>query len=397
MTEKKRVAYFYGGKSVEHDVSVLSAIQAFNALDQSKYEGVLVYIDYDGEWWVGDALSKKENYHFTKTTKAKLLTKVELSIGSSNKGVLKTVPQGLFSKSKEIEFDVALLAFHGTGGEDGKFQGLMESANIAYTGTRVLASSVCMNKALTKVVLRTKGVNVLPDIVINRPEAKEGFLDITAITKDVDVKYPVIVKPCNLGSSVGVSKAYNIKELNTGLLNVFKIDNAAIVEPYIENLEEYNVSVSKAFGEGVKVSVIERPLKEGDFLNFKDKYLSGGDMATKLSSSCGDGMADLSRVINPPELSEDQTKFIKESAIKAFNAIGLNGAPRIDFLMNKDTGELYLCEINTIPGSFAFYLWEHDKINFTKLTTGLIEEALKEKKDRIVDSFDPNATIFKQK
>ncbi|OPZ76107.1 MAG: D-alanine--D-alanine ligase A [Alphaproteobacteria bacterium ADurb.Bin438] len=365
-------------------------------MDQNEYDSFLVYVDTDGAWWIGDALSNKANYHFSSDDKKKLLKRVELSVGRASKGALRILPSNVFSKPKEIHFDIALLAFHGTGGEDGKFQGLMETAGFAYTGTRVMASSVCMNKALTKAILRAKGVSVLPEIVLNRPISKTDFLDITALTENIEVKYPVIVKPCNLGSSVGVSKAYDLKELNSALLNIFKLDETAIIEPYIENLEEYNISVTKAFGE-VQVSAIERPLKKGDFLHFKDKYLSGGNMATKLASSHGEGMADLSRVINPPELTETQNNIIKEGAIKAFNAINCNGAPRIDFLMNKNNGEIYLCEINTIPGSFAFYLWEHEKINFTKLLSGLIEEAIFERYSRPTSHFDMNATIFKQK
>ena len=395
MQQKKVVAIFYGGKSVEHDVSVLSALQAFNALDQNEYDSFLVYVDLNGKWWIGDALSDRRNYHFSEDDKKRLLHQVEFCIGTGSKGVLRTVGS-FMHKSREIYFDVAFMAFHGTSGEDGKFQGLMESAGYAYTGTRVMASSVCMNKALAKSILRTAGVKVLPEIIVKCPKKENDFLNIDAVTESLDVKYPAFVKPCNLGSSVGIAKAVNDKELKAALLNVFRMDDTAIIEPYIEKLEEYNISVTKAFGD-LKVSAIERPIKKGEFLEFKDKYLAGGNMAAKLANPSGEGMADLSRVINPPELTEAQRNQIIDDAKKAFTAINCSGAPRIDFLMNKETGDIYLCELNTIPGSFAFYLWEQEKISFTKLLSALVEEALFLKAAEPACHFDMNATIFKHK
>lgn len=382
---KNTIAVVFGGESVEHDVSILTGLQFIEALDPDRYIALPIYVAADGSWWTGDALLKRSNYPFEKDGRQNL-TSVSLSIGRNN-----TFGPAFFAekksilgspKTKIIPFDLLVPAIHGSGGEDGVLQGLLESAGVPYVGCGVLASAATINKDFTKNTIAAFGIPVLPHIMVHRPVMgehtnKETVQDRLG-TEMQGHNYPFFVKPRQLGSSVGVEKVDNIDELLAALINAFRLDSAAIIEPFVPNLVEYNVAVTKAFGE-LRASAIERPHQENEFLSFADKYMAGGQGGPKLDKAPSEGMASLRRDINPDDLPREKSANIRSYAAEAFNALELAGSVRIDFLSDAETGEIWLNEINTIPGSFSYFLWQQaePEVSFTELTTALIEEGLR--------------------
>ena len=376
---KSRVAVFFGGRSPEHDVSIVTGLQALEALDQDRYSSFPVYVATDGKWFIGDALRQRVNY-LPKEATLKALESVTLDLWPNVDGrgrLLPTKPGGMFSKPKPVEFDVALLAFHGLFGEDGRMQSLFEVANVPYTGMRTLASSVCMDKSATKSLLAGHGIALLPDVVIARPAS-----GLMPPAKEVEeqlrpLSFPVIVKPLHLGSSIGVSRAGSVDEVRGALSIIFRLDTHAIIEPFVENLIEYNVAVRNGPG-GVRTSAIERPKSERDLLDFKAKYLSGGSgtKGSKQPGAISHGMLSLTREINP-SIDEAISESVHSWAKTCFKAVYGTGAPRIDFLCNSKTGELWLNEVNPCPGSFGYFLWEAalEPLLFAELLSALIDEA----------------------
>jgi D-alanine-D-alanine ligase len=346
------------------------------ALDQSRFEAFVVYVTPQGDWLVGPGLEDRRNYLPDAALRAKL-SEVTLDIASGGIGRLLPRKTGLFSRRPPVEFDVALLAFHGLGGEDGQFQGLFEVANIPYTGMRTPASAVLMDKVATKRMLAGTGIPLLKHALIERPEA--GLPPASALAAPLaEIGFPCCVKPVHLGSSIGVGKADNIEEVRALLAAIFRLDTQALVEPFVPNLVEYNVSVAR-FGGQPRCSAIERPKRVEDLLDFRQKYLSGGGKdktGGKNLMQPSEGMLSLTREINPV-LTGQQAPDIRRWALAAFEAVGGTGAPRIDFLCNDATGEIWLNEVNPCPGSFAFYLWEaaEGPLGFTALLSALIDEA----------------------
>lgn len=406
--DKINVAVFFGGKSFEHDVSILTGLEACYALDTDKYNVIPVYVDLQNKFWTGDALLDKNFYPLNNLGK-KLISSAKIMVGE-DKPTLQIQKQKMFIKSTEkIIFDVALLAFHGEYGENGPIQGLCEIANIPYTGCRTLSAAMCINKSIAKTIVSSVGVPVLDEIVIKRP-IKNEFFDINDFTEQMQFKFPVIVKPVALGSSIGVSKANNKDELNVSVLQVFALGDDVLVEPFVENLEEYNISITKAINGKIKYSIIEHPLKKNaEFLGFVEKYMSssGGKCGCKkvgsklMSSSKKSGLISLTRDFSPKELSDKQKEQIKEWAINAFEALECNGIVRIDFMHNSKTKDFYFTEANTIPGSFAYYLWEASEpsYTYTDLMTSLINEAFELNKNRKGDIIlsSSKSKIFKEK
>lgn len=403
-TTKKRVAVFFGGRSPEHDVSVVSGLQAMNAIDQTRYAPFPVYIAPDGEWLVGQLLRDRANYMLDASA-LKQVTPVTIDVRADRKGVLIPKKSGLFGGAKPIEFDVALPVFHGLIGEDGNIQGLFELANIPYTGMRTKASSILMDKVSTKHFLRALDIPYLPYAVIKRPE--EGYL----IPEDrleallAPLTYPCIIKPSHLGSSIGVAKVRDAHEAKACLPAVFEYDPVAIAEPFVENLIEYNVSVSKCFdGKTIVTSAIERPKAKDELLDFKQKYLSGGGTkgakgGTKTPGQSSEGMLSLTREINPP-LPKETENNIRTWANRLFDALDGAGAPRIDFIGNAKTGQIWMNEVNPCPGSLGYFLWEAapQPHLFTDYLTALIEEAFAENRKLALprDPVPKDARLFKR-
>lgn len=396
---KKTVAVFFGGRSPEHDVSIITGLQALKALDSTKFEGFPVYLAPNGEWFVGPELLNTANYMLTQETINKLQA-VNLDFGHSNIGKLLVKNKSFFGSVKSINFDIALLAVHGIHGEDGQLPAIMEMANIPYTGLRHFGATLLMNKLATKQVLQAINIPVLPSQTIFRPN--NGLvIDFDQLQQlAANIAFPVCVKPCNLGSSIGVAKVNNVIELSEVLPLIFKYDYLALVEPFVENLIEYNISVGKINGITV-TSAIEQPKFVSDLLDFKQKYASGGGKSgSKRFDSVSSGMLSLTRELNP-KLTETIEHNLHNWAKLAFNSVYGAGFPRIDFLCNSKTEQVWLNEINPCPGSFGFYLWEasnNNSVLFTELLNILLEEAeiLHKKQQLPIDPTPIDARLFKR-
>lgn len=380
---KTRVAVFFGGRSPEHDVSIVTGLQAMEALDQDRFAPFPVYVALDGRWLTGEELRRRSTYaqKLPGENSSKTFESVSLDVfpNVDGRGRLLPLKQGMFSKPKPIEFDVALLAFHGLFGEDGRMQGLLELSNIPYTGMRTLASSVLMDKAATKRILSNTGISMLPDAVLARPAngLLPGSEEIES--KLAHLNYPLIVKPAHLGSSIGVARAVNLEDVRGALSTIFRLDTHAIVEPFVENLVEYNVAVRRTSKGEALTSAIERPKGQGELLDFKDKYMRGGSKSKsggKQPGAISQGMLSLTREIHPP-LDGVLEQTLRHWATQCYDIVYGTGAPRIDFLCNSKTGELWLNEVNPCPGSFGYFLWEaaQQPLLFSELLSALIDEA----------------------
>ncbi len=397
---KTRVAVFFGGRSPEHDVSIVTGLQAMEALDGERFSSFPVYVATEGTWLTGEALRDRRNY-LPKDSVLKSLEAVTIDTSPTVEGRGRLLPTrgGLFSKPKPIEFDVALLALHGLAGEDGRMQGLFEIANVPYTGMRPLASSILMDKAVTKRMLAGTGISLLPSVVVARPHT--GLLPEAAeLSRQIaTLAFPMIAKPLHLGSSIGVTRAGSIEELRGGLSTIFRLDTHAILEPFVEHLVEYNVAVRNG-PSGVETSAIEQPKSTSELLDFKQKYLAGGGSKGKSGKQPGaisQGMLSLTRELNPSLPAEFESR-LRQWAVECYTAVYGTGAPRIDFLCNSQTQELWLNEVNPCPGSFGYFLWEASKkpLLFTELLTALIDEAFTAQKSIQLppDPTHPEARLF---
>lgn len=382
MTDKKIVAVIFGGRSVEHDVSVLTGLQFLEALNPTLYIGLPIYVDPLGGWWTGSALTRRSHYPIT-DDHYKALTAVQLDLATTASGRPRLIARkkGFFGdKALNISFDIMVPAIHGSNGEDGTLQGLLEFAGVAYTGCRLMGSALTMDKIAAKSWARQHSLPVLPELMLSRPKSGQ-YLDEDGLKEDIKTAlagfaYPYCVKPCNLGSSVGVSKADDFDGLMAALIQVFRMDSEAMIEPFVPNLMEYNIAVRRDDQSKVQTSAIECPTSEGDLLDFKNKYLSGDKGGPKLDTAPSEGMASLNRTLNPQELSKDQEKIIRNTASILFDGMKLAGSVRIDFLCDSKSGEIWFNEVNTIPGSFAYFLWEgaEPPVGFLELTGNMIEE-----------------------
>jgi len=404
MSGKKVIAVVFGGRSVEHDVSILTGLQFIEALDPTKYDGLPVYVDALGQWWTGDLLRNRAKYPVTPSEAGLQQIHLDLAAPASDRPRFTTRQKGMLGeKTAVIEFDLIVPAIHGSNGEDGTLQGLLEFAGIPFAGCRTLGAAATMNKEFAKATARQHSLNVLTELTVTKPD-KGTFLDPDTLGKSLnaavgETPFPLIVKPSNLGSSVGVSKADDMDGLVAALMAVFRLDKSAIVEPFVPNLVEYNVAVRRAAAGDIQTSAIERPLSKSDVLDFKNKYLAGGAPGgPKLNTGPSEGMASLNRVLNPDELSDEQEEQIRATSAAIFDALDLAGSVRIDFLCDSDTGELWFNEANTIPGSFAYFLWEaaEQPIRFLSLTGDMIEEGFKLSNARLgaTDAASGGATIF---
>ncbi len=367
--QQNNLVIAFGGVSPEHEVSVLTAIQAASALKDTKWNPIALYITKSGQWLTGSHLLDLESYKDLKQSQEKGIP-CHFTISDTGKTELIARPGGLFSRDSRIPADVLLCAFHGSDGENGAFQGLCETMNIPYTGSGVTASAIGMDKRLAKELCRQHGIPVVDDIRITEENWVENKQDL--IEKCESVGYPLYVKPVALGSSIGVHRVENRSELDDAVEESFRYDSGLLVEKAVHPLTEINCSVL-GDEDHFRTSVCEQPLGKEELLSFEDKYMSGEGEAK--------GMASASRKI-PAPVSSEKTEEIRNLAGNIFSILGCAGVARLDFLMNSDTGEIFFNEINTIPGSFSFYLWEATEIGFDTLLEELISVAQKRHKKK---------------
>lgn len=382
---KIKVAVLFGGKSTEHEISIISAIQAIGYLDENKYEVIPVYITKNNEMYTGEFVGMIESYTDIKGLLRR--SKRIIFVRDGEKVKILRYPSGFFSKGEMGTVDVFFPIVHGTNTEDGTLQGYIKMLGLPYVGCDVLSSAVGMDKYVMKTVLKDNGVPVLDCKVFTSKDYDENPENIVETVENT-FGYPVIVKPIDLGSSIGISKAKDRDGLYNSLENAFQFANKILVETAVQNLKEINCSVLGDYEEA-KASECEEPVNSDEILSFTDKYI--GDSSSKGAkggikggikggakggSKGSQGMATLKRKI-PAEITSEQREYIRELAVKAFKCLGCNGVSRIDFMMNKETGEIWLNEINTIPGSLSFYLWEPTGMPYPKLLDNMISLALK--------------------
>ena len=379
---KIRVGVFFGGKSVEHEVSVITALQACRSINTDKYEIIPIYITKNTEFYIGENIGKIEAY---KNIPA-LLKESSRVIPVGNNGTVELLhyPMKKFGSNVAATIDVALPAVHGTNVEDGALQGYLQTLGIPYAGCDVLSSALGMDKYMMKCVFADNGIPVLPGTVIDIKQYTHGQ-DAVLDLIESRTQYPVIVKPVNLGSSVGIRKAKDREDLEDALDYAFTFAIKVLVENAITELKEINCSVLGDY-EDAQASECEEPVANDEILSYQDKYVGG----TK-SQGGKSGMASLKRKI-PADITPEQREEVRTLAVKAFKALGCSGVSRIDFMLDKATGKIYLNEINTIPGSFAFYLWEAAGMKYPELLDRMIELAFKRERENksISFSFDTN-------
>lgn len=357
-----RVGVIYGGASVEHDVSIITALQAMDALS-ARHSVVPIYITRSGRWLTGDSLRDLHAYQSAEEPEAREILR-DLS-----GGLIRTAEGGRRSfgrRHEEPPIDVALPATHGTYGEDGSLQGLLELCGLPYVGSSVAASAIAMDKGTTKAVLRMRGLPTPEALQIQR-EQWEGDNSATVQAALDAFGLPVYVKPLSLGSSIGVSRCESRSDLAEGLELAFELDRTALIEASIEGATEVNCAVLGSPGDVLRTSVCEQPVTDNGLLSFSDKYLRGGKTQ---------GMKGAERII-PAPIGDEATERVKDLATQAFSAIGCAGVARVDFLIAED-GAIYVNELNTIPGSFSFYLWEPVGLTFPDLLDTLLHIAVSE-------------------
>ena len=394
---KIKVGVFFGGESCEHEISCITANQVLHALDSDKYEVIPVYIAKNRDLYTGDELFDLSNYYSLNELVSKL-KKISL-VKDGNKVYIKPVKSSLFEKKETI--DVAFLAVHGTNGEDGTLQGFMEMMKLPYTSCDVLGSAIGQDKAIMKEIFAYEGIPMVDWTYFYYDDYAKN--EASYLSRVAEIGYPVIIKPANLGSSIGIEVAHDEEEFKNKVKEVKEYDLKIVVEKLIKNLKEVNCSVMGSLFE-VKASPIEEVLKGDEILSFEDKYVgnakgSKGAKGAKVPQKGSKGMATTKRKV-PADLTDEATSYIKNVSLKVFKALNANGCVRIDFMIDRDTDKIYVNEINTIPGSLAFYLWNEEGIDFSKECDILIENALKRYriKEKMTFSFDTNIlSTFRRK
>jgi len=384
---KQRLAIIFGSRSCEHDVSIITGIQALNAVNLQKYEAEPVYIANDGQWYMGDALKDITFYRAFDPKKAVAVSPAgeggKLAFYRRPDGKLKILSRG---EAAHYTADVALLALHGMNGEDGSIQGMLDLFGVPYTSSGVLGSAVGMDKILMHKLFAGCGLPVLPAEGLTRAAwaaDREGILDML----EGGLNYPMYIKPANLGSSIGISRAENREGLANGLDVASAYDRRLLVEQGVKKLKEVNCSVL-GYGGYVRVSALEMPLTGDEFLTFDEKYLRDKKGESQ-------GMKSMGRII-PAPIPEETADRIRALSREVFELLDLKGVVRIDYMLDEDEDALYIGEVNTIPGSLAFCLWEHAEVNSAELIDEMVNCAIYAHEDRKASVFSYDSQILKR-
>lgn len=362
---RQRVGVIFGGRSVEHDVSIVTGHQVMEALGD-RHEIVPIYVTKEGRWLTSPALNDLDVYRTTRW--AELGEDAFIPPVAGYGGLYAS--GGRFRKGRRIPLDVVVPAIHGTYGEDGTLQGVLELADLPYVGSGMTGSAAGMDKVAMKACFQASGLPVVPHVLIWSAQVDR---DEGSVVEDVErtIGYPAFVKPTRLGSSVGIGKATDRATLKDALGIARSYDRRILVETAMDGCIEVNCSVIGSSARGTRASVCEQPVPWEEFLSFEDKYVRG-DKGAKAA-----GMAGQERRI-PAPISEALTKQVQDNALKAFQSIDASGVARIDSFVREETDETWVMEINTVPGSFSFYLWEATGkgMKFDQLMDELIDIAL---------------------
>lgn len=384
---KKQLGVIFGSRSCEREVAIISAVQLMHHVNREKYDLIPVYIAEDGCWYTGEALEKIETFRgFSPKTAGIRKVRLDLTAGSGALMATETTG-GLFQKEKTViaaRVDVFLVVMHGLNGEDGTLQGLLELANLPYTSTGVAGSAVAMDKIIMKQFFRGGGLPVLPGEWTSRRRF-EADPDGEIRRIGDSLGYPVFVKPANQGSSIGVSRADDPEELRDSLELAFEYDRRVLVEKGLNQPIELNCSVL-GYDDETEASPIEMPLTGEQFLDFHEKYLASGGSK---------GMASLHRVL-PAPIEDELKEKIQTLSRRIFTMLDCKGVVRIDYMFDRASGELYITEINAIPGSLSFYLWENAGLKYSALIDRMVDCAEKAHGDRNAVTYAYSSNILSQ-
>lgn len=386
---KIKVGVLFGGKSVEHEVSIISALQACQSFDREKYDIIPIYMTKQNTFYIGEAVGNIESYRDGIPALLSRSQQVRLT-GDNGRLLLERWPMKKFGNNILDTVDVVFPIVHGTNVEDGALQGYLKTLGVPFVGCDVLASAVGMDKYVMKTIWKDNGLPVLPCL---RTDHKHYLQNSDAFLEkaEASIGYPVIVKPINLGSSVGIRKALNREELADALDYAFQFAARVLVEKAVENLKEINCSVIGDY-ESADASECEEPVSHDRILTYEEKYLSSeGGKQSGAKSGGSEGMASLSRKI-PADITPEERERVRSLAVEAYQALDCCGLSRIDFMMDAVSREIWINEINTIPGSLAFYLWEPVGVPYKEVLTRMINLALKRERENseISYSFDTN-------
>ncbi len=378
---KPTLAVFFGGMSVEHEISVISAVQAMRSVSRDKYDLLPLYITKEGDFYTGENLTDIGEY---KNLPGLLAACTKVYITKEDGVSVYPAVTGRFKKREPLaKIDFAFPVVHGTNCEDGTLQGFFELLGLPYAGCDVLASAVGMDKVVFKSVLQSAGLPVLPCVSFY---AKKWIADKAALTQRIkdEIGFPLIVKPANLGSSVGISKVESPELLEQAVSLAMSFANKILIEHAVTSLREINCAVLGDADE-CRASECEEPVMSGGILSYTDKYVSKGGGSSK-------GMSGLKRKL-PADISGEKRAEIQKTACRAFQAAGCCGVARIDFLMDTaDDNRVYVNEINTLPGSLSFYLWEATGLKYPELIDRLVELGYKRarNKNNLMFTYDTN-------
>ncbi|MFZ3301275.1 MAG: hypothetical protein WA152_01005 [Microgenomates group bacterium] len=354
----KNVIILFGGVSPEHEVSIITGLQVIDKIDRSKFTTFAIKLTQDGLFKYYERLFWMQDY-------SKIKPK-SINFGRDNKGAFFKIA-GIFGK--KVYIDIAYLAFHGGLGESGQIQGLLETLQVPYTSSNTEGSAIAMNKVLTKEVLESYQIKTVPWVRAFSTDIRHN-LDKTVSTVISKLGLPIIIKPSHLGSSIAINVAKTKADLKKYLLEASQVDSEILIEKFMTNFVEYNISVRK-IGDEVEVSEIEKPLSKDEILSFADKYQRGGK---KMG-----GMASLNREL-PAKINSKLKNKIEDVAKKSFALIRAKGVLRIDFMYANN--EIYVTEINPIPGAMSFFLWEACGISFKNQITDLLNQAVLDEENR---------------
>lgn len=374
---------------------MITALQAAAAMDRTRFFPIALYLAKNGNWYSGEELLDVEGYSDLSSLLQRA-TRVDLLPGGASRLVVREAEGSGFLKRhrRSWTIEVAFLGLHGGAGENGGMQGLCDLFDVAYTGSGVLGSALAMDKVRSKEFCSRRGIPVVEYLSIR--EADWAHDEDRWLEKiDTWAAGPVVVKPVSLGSSIGIRRVEDREDLDAAIEEAFRYDETIIVERAVHPLREINCSVLGDEDEA-RASLLEEPVSRLDVLSFEEKYMRGGEsgkgpLSGHKGGNSGQGMASLDRVI-PAPLTDEQTESIRTMAVQIFQMLGCAGVARIDFLMNGDTGEFFFNEINTIPGSLSYYLWEPTGVTFQDLVHRLIEIAQHRHAERInrIRSYDVN-------
>ena len=379
---KIKIGVFFGGNSVEHEVSVITALQAIENIDRNKYDIVPIYITKENKMYCGNFIGDITQY---KNIDNLLHISSQVTLAQrGNKVILLKCNKKFYETSVYDYIDIAFPIVHGTNVEDGTLQGYLKMFNIPYVGSDVISSACGMDKYVCKCLLKDNDIPVLDCKCFNIKDYNENLENIIN-TVEKEFPYPVIVKPVNLGSSVGIQIAKNQEELNDAIEDAFTYSKKILIEKAIKNLREINCSVVGDY-EFAEASECEEPIKTDEILSFNDKYISGGKKIGG-TKSMNAGVLKL-----PADISSDIKQTIQKLALKTFKVLGCSGVIRIDFMIDKDTNLIYVNEVNTIPGCLSFHLWKATNLKYSDLIDKLIELSIKRNREdkNITYSFDSN-------